>query len=185
MRRLLCVGDSNTWGYDPRSWAGGRYAPDVRWTGRLPGWEALNDGVNGRTIPDAREYADTLRLLSDGTIDAAVVMLGTNDLLQGASAATAGTRLEPFLCSLLAAGGTRILVITPPPFERGDWVTGEAQIGASRELAGVYRALAQKLGVGFADAGEWGVALSYDGVHFTPEGHAAFARGLSEALSRL
>lgn len=38
------------------------------------------------------------------------------------------------------------------------------------------------LGVAFADAGEWGVALTFDGVHFSPEGHAAFAEGLGRTL---
>ena len=28
--KVLCFGDSNTWGYDPRSPLGGRYGPDSR-----------------------------------------------------------------------------------------------------------------------------------------------------------
>ena len=32
--------------------------------------------------------------------------------------------------------------------------------------------------VRFADAGLRGVALAYDGVHFTEQGHKAFAEGL-------
>ena len=34
-RRLLCYGDSNTYGYDPRSYLGGRYPQSVRWTALL------------------------------------------------------------------------------------------------------------------------------------------------------
>ena len=30
-RRLLCYGDSNTYGYDPRSYLGGRYPDSIRW----------------------------------------------------------------------------------------------------------------------------------------------------------
>ena len=33
--RLLCYGDSNTYGCDPRSPRGGRYPIQVPWTGRL------------------------------------------------------------------------------------------------------------------------------------------------------
>ena len=47
---------------------------------------------------------------------------------------------------------------------------------------GRYRRLAERLGVRFADAGAWGVALAYDGVHFTSQGHRAFAAGLCGAL---
>ena len=41
---------------------------------------------------------------------------------------------------------------------------------------------AEKAGAAFADAGEWGVELIFDGVHFSPEGHAAFAEGLMKKL---
>ena len=51
MKRVLCYGDSNTWGYDPGT--GKRYAPDVRWTGVLanrlgPDYQVLEEGLNGR-----------------------------------------------------------------------------------------------------------------------------------------
>ena len=52
MKRILCFGDSNTWGYIPGT--GERYAPDVRWTGvaqKLLGDDYLliEEGLNGRT----------------------------------------------------------------------------------------------------------------------------------------
>ena len=43
-------------------------------------------------------------------------------------------------------------------------------------------ALAERLGVRFADAGKWDIPLAYDGVHFTEQGHKAFAAGLLEEL---
>ena len=185
MRRMLCIGDSNTFGFDPRSPLGERYGADVRWTERLPGWEVVNNGINGRSIPSAIEYEDARQRLKEG-FDAAAMMLGTNDLLQGASAADAAESIEPFLRFLQGiAGGTKLLLIAPPPFQPGEWVTQESQIRESRKLAGAYASLAQKLDIAFADAGRWGVGLCFDGVHFTPEGHAAFATGLSEVLKRI
>ena len=184
MARLLCIGDSNTWGYDPRSRLGGRYPPDVRWTGRLPGWDVRNDGINGRMIPAAREYPDTERLLSSEGLAAVNVMLGTNDLLQGASAEEAGQAMGAFMRSLLTASGpARVILTAPPPFRYGEWVTSPRQIEESEKLAGVYALLAHDLGVSFADAGQWGIELAFDGVHFTPRGHAAFAEGLSAVLN--
>ena len=32
---MLCFGDSNTYGYDPRSYLGSRYPTEERWTGIL------------------------------------------------------------------------------------------------------------------------------------------------------
>ena len=79
----------------------------------------------------------------------------------------------------------RVLLIAPPPVALGDWVPGPGLVEASAALAGLYRALAGRLGVRFADAGEWGASLTYDGVHFTEAGHRAFAAGLLRALSLL
>ena len=48
---IICFGDSNTYGYDPRSYLGGRYNPDSRWVDILAektGWTVCNMGQNGR-----------------------------------------------------------------------------------------------------------------------------------------
>ena len=61
---LLCFGDSNTYGYDPRSFPGDRYPADVRWTGLLAkatGWRVLEAGQNGREIPCRQRELDQLR----------------------------------------------------------------------------------------------------------------------------
>lgn len=52
--KVTCFGDSNTYGYDPRSFLGGRYDPDHRWVDILAaetGWTVYNMGQNGREIP--------------------------------------------------------------------------------------------------------------------------------------
>ena len=90
---VICFGDSNTYGYDPRGYFGGRYEADNRWVDILAaetGWTISNMGQNGREIPSAAPTfpADT---------DLLIVMLGTNDLLQGRSPEQAAERLERFL----------------------------------------------------------------------------------------
>jgi len=188
MKRILCLGDSNTFGYDPRSYAGSRYPPDVRWTGllRRPDREVRNCGQNGLAIPREAEFpALTALLRSALSLDAVTVMLGTNDILRGASAADAAARMEALLrCVAACAEGFSTVLIAPPPLRYGDWVQSRAQIDESLRLGAAYRTLAGALGIPFADAGEWGVALAFDGVHFTPAGHAAFAAGLRRELDR-
>ena len=52
--RILCFGDSNTYGFDPRSCLGDRYPAEIRWPERLAavsGWQGRNVGLNGREIP--------------------------------------------------------------------------------------------------------------------------------------
>ena len=174
---VICFGDSNTYGYDPRGYFGGRYDADSRWVDILAmetGWTISNIGQNGREIPtSAPDFpADT---------DFLIVMLGTNDLLQGRSPEQAAARLERFL-SDISLDRSKILVIAPPPVKQGAWVPNQQLIDDSRTFAQLCHALAAQMGIRFADAGKWDILLAYDGVHFTEQGHRTFAAGLLEEL---
>ena len=85
--------------------------------------------------------------------------------------------MEQFLTGV-NLGRDKLLLVAPPPVEPGAWVQEKSLPAAAAELTRLYRQLAAALGIRFADAGAWGVTLAYDGVHFTPEGHRAFAAGL-------
>ena len=174
---VICFGDSNTYGYDPRAYFGGRYDADCRWVDILAAeisWTVSNMGQNGREIPAAAPKfpADT---------DLLIVMLGTNDLLQGRSPEQAAERLERFL-SDISLDQSRILLIAPPPVTLGEWVPSPQLIDSSHAFTRLCQALAERLGIRFADAGKWDIPLAYDGVHFTEQGHRAFAAGLLEEL---
>ncbi len=100
-KRILCFGDSNTFG-----WIGTlegparRYPSDIRWTGRLssllgPDFEIIEEGLGGRTLRDhftvgsgvsvpgaglsGKDYLPAC-LLSHLPVDAVVIMLGSNDM---------------------------------------------------------------------------------------------------------
>ena len=180
--RILCFGDSNTYGYDPRGFFGDRYGAGDRWVDLLAkqtGWEMINAGANGREIP-RNPYA--LRLLTEhAPVDIFLVMLGTNDLLQGASAKEAATRMEAFL-NLLLPHCKSILLVAPPPMKRGAWVPTDKLVTESIRLAEEYTLLAEKLNIPFVDTREWNIELTFDGVHFTEEGHHTFAESLRKEL---
>ena len=179
--RMLCYGDSNTYGYDSRSFIGDRYPAQSRWVDILEkkiGWKIQNEGQNGREIPNCPfQYECVVELLAERGPDVFAVMLGTNDLLRGDSSAEACARMEDFL-RYIQPMCKQLLLIAPPPMKRGAWVTEDRLIAESIMLADVYQALAQKLDVAFADAGKWNVPLAFDGVHFTEKGHRAFAEGI-------
>ena len=173
--RILCFGDSNTYGYDPRSYLGSRYPAEDRWTdlvAKQTGWDVINAGANGREIP-RNPYP--IRLLKTyAPVDIFLVMLGTNDLLQGASAAVAAARMETFLSQLFPYC-KHMLLIAPPPMKRGAWVAADELVTASTQLGEEYRLLAQKLHIPYANTADWKIELAFDGVHFTEAGHHAFA----------
>lgn len=179
--RLICFGDSNTYGYDPRSFLGGRYPAESRWTDLLAecsGWEVVNMGLNGREIPTGvGELTGILR-----RDDLLVVMLGDNDLLSHPhiTAREVAAKMKRFLRGLLPCC---VLLVAPPPMTLGEWVTEESLLTESGALAAEYKALARRLSIGFADAGQWGVEMTFDGVHFSENGHRTFAKGIREAVS--
>ena len=180
--RILCFGDSNTYGYDPRGFFGDRYGAGDRWVDLLAkqtGHEVINAGANGREIP-RNPYA--LRLPNEhAPVDIFLVMLGTNDLLQGTSAKEAAARMETFLNSLLPHC-KQFLLVAPPPMKRGAWVPTDELVIESIRLADEYKLLAEKLNIPYIDTQHWNIELAFDGVHFTEAGHHAFAENLRKEL---
>lgn len=99
MIRILCYGDSNTWGFNPKTYELGldyylRYDKTVRWTGRLQNllgddFTVIEEGLNGRTTCmddcmnpqdlNGRKYLMPC-LGTCAPVDLIVIMLGTNDL---------------------------------------------------------------------------------------------------------
>lgn len=182
--RMLCYGDSNTYGYDPRGAFGGRYPAESRWVDILAektGWLIQNEGQNGRGVPSRPSQYE---ILMQHPVDLIAVMLGTNDLLQGRTATDTCARMEKLLCDLQPKCRL-LLLIAPPHLKRGEWVTEDNLIAESENLTESYGCLSQKLGIPFLDAELWGIGLTYDGVHFTEEGHRAFAEGFYRYLMKL
>ena len=180
--RILCFGDSNTYGYDPRGFFGDRYDAEDRWVdllARQTGYELINAGANGREIP---RNPCALRLLTEhAPVDIFLVMLGTSDLLQGASAREATVRMEAFLNQLFPHC-KQILLVAPPPMKRGAWVPTDALVTESIHIAEEYKLLAENLNIPFIDTRRWNIDLTFDGVHFTETGHHAFAENLGKEL---
>ena len=180
--KILCIGDSNTYGYDPRSYIGSRYPEDVRWTERLHGFDVVNCGVNGMTVP--RRPLRYLGQINANDPDLVIIMLGTNDLITGSGAEEITGRMENFLDSISRAGKP-VMIISPPVLQYGEWVLDDDIVEESENLGALYGELAERKGCRFADAGKWDIDVTFDGVHFSPEGHAAFAENLEEILKQL
>lgn len=182
--KLLCYGDSNTYGYDGAMVFGGRFAPELCWPallGRALGAETVNCGLNGRRVPHYERQIETdLALLRrHAPCDLVIVMLGTNDLLTEASPEDTAEHMCAFLKELMREMPESAVLLCAPPAV-GDFGSGYAE-GFER-LAVLYGQLAEELGVLFADASRWGIPMGPDGVHFTDRGHRLFAAKMSQTL---
>ena len=123
MKKVFFYGDSNTYGYDPAGFFGGRYPRQYRWTAilkdRLAGeWEVAADGMPGRAIPPKGRAMEYLRgsMRSEMPVDLFAVMLGTNDILgtPRPDAARTAEDMEDLVVLIANAGIPQILLIAPP-----------------------------------------------------------------------
>ena len=186
--RILCIGDSNTYGYDPRSPLGERYAASERWTGILAaetGWEVINRGVNGKTIPrhDAEIEAELRAVEEALPLRCVIIMLGSNDALTMGmpSAKKVADRMTVFLRAFRLRFPELPAVLVAPP--RTDIPLAYVQ-DTLWELVLLYRGLSLRFSTRFVSAPSWDLPLGDDCVHFSPEAHRNFARNIREYLEK-
>jgi lysophospholipase L1-like esterase len=209
MKTIVCYGDSNTWGFIPRTQ--GRYDHKTRWPMVLssilnegapaddPAWWVVEEGLNGRTT--ARDDFEAERnglkqivpvLNSHKPLDIVVIMLGTNDLkprfgpvpfdIARGAQLVAAAALE----SKTGPGNTnpRALLVCPPPtVESGGFahVFGDC-VEISKKLPHLYRQLAKECGAAFLDAGKFIKTSPADGIHLEPEEHRKLAAAVADAV---
>lgn len=193
-KRILCYGDSNTYGYNPM---GGRYDEDSRWPMVMQsalgeGYRVVEEGFNGRTFsqddPTEGGFKSGVAylppcLMTHNPLDLVMVMLGTNDTKQrfGLSAQAIAHNLKEFVRIVRSYAldelgrPPKILVIAPPLI--GDWLEGTIFYGhfgpeapaKSRELSRQMRRYAKLLGCGYFDGAQCASPCKADAVHLMPD----------------
>ena len=212
MKRILCYGDSNTYGADGRRYRTEgmslRYDEQTRWTALLQknlGSDYLisEEGFNGRTtvFDDPMEngrngfaYLDVI-FGSHQPLDLVILMLGTNDTKPHFSASSLVIargmeriilRLKELIRSSINPEA-KILLLAPPHIERcenGEYMYefDESSTRKSHELAAQYAMVARNNGCLFADTSKWVSPDPTDGIHQGPDAHKVFAQKLTEIL---
>ena len=208
--RVVCYGDSNTYGFDPDPYAD-RYPESVRWTCVLQeqlgnGWQIIEEGKNGRATGYRMDSVFMVneegpedlvsRLEAHQPVDMLILMLGTNDCLPsyGLSAEEVAAGMEALILAVKAWAGQNgtvcptILLVAPPVMDdsilqtsAGSQETAE-YIRKVRELGDLYRQLAEKHACLFADARDGIELSSLDHLHLTEKGHAQLAALLKRTL---
>ena len=207
MKTILCYGDSNTFGYNPTD--GGRYAYDKRWTtilGKLLGNEYLviPEGLNGRTTAFDRPGSFFQNgypylapcLTSHKPLDTVVIMLGTNDcnVDLGLSAEDIAAGMEKLVLEVKNVAPDvqgfipKMIIVVPgaigenymnSPFA---YQLDESSCKKSRDIAPLYKALADKYGCLYLDGSEILETSEYDSEHLTVKGHEKLAELLDEII---
>lgn len=188
--KLLCYGDSNTYGYDSRGPIPGRYDANNRWCDLLAkhtSWTVINGGENGRIVPEpAWNYTDLKRMLTENTpVDMTCIMLGTNDVLISSrmDVTPIVNRMEALLDYLQTNWpDMKLVLITPPPLDIPELPGIDKKMAA---LLSSYREIAESRNIGFVDANSWDIPLAYDGAHLSQKGHHVFAEKIERELKNI
>lgn len=205
MKTVLCFGDSNTFGYRPED--GGRYPPEVRWTGILReklkerNYEIIEEGLVGRTtvfedsVRPGRKGIDFLIPLIEthAPVDTVILMLGTNDCksLYKASPQVIGKGMGRLIRQIQNfRKEIQILLISPIHLgeevykEEFDPEFDQESVKTSQKLKDVYERLAQQYGCDFLAASDVAEPSKEDQEHMAAEGHQALARAIYQKFEK-
>ncbi|MBO6046849.1 MAG: GDSL family lipase [Erysipelotrichaceae bacterium] len=204
--RILCIGDSNTWGYDPMT---GEQQKN-RWTQILMKLLSedtiIEEGLNGRTFafddPSNSERNGIKRLptilKTHQFVDLIIVMLGTNDLK---------TVFHATAADIAKCARTFIEIINNPDFYNGSvpktllvspvyiddnvenvWLDPEFSVESAKEshlLAEHLEVVAKDCGTAFMNAADYAEASKVDCVHMDGANHQKFAQAIADKIKTL
>ena len=210
MIRILCYGDSNTWGYIPGT-DHERFGLNERWTRVLQqklgnDFEVIEEGLNSRTLfsddnrpgKEGRNGFTYLKPCMDShdKFDYIVLMLGTNELKYkfNNSAKDIVDMIDRYVKFILNYKSqidhtSPKLVISGGPIANENTSFGRSDDkfkGAtekSKELNTLLENYCNENNIPFIDNSD--LAVGSDGIHFTRESHAELAEKLSKMFKNL
>ena len=203
--KILCYGDSNTWGYIPGT-DHQRFSKEERWTGvlqRMLGdkFEIIEEGLNSRTLisvdkrkdKEGRSGAEYLLPCLDthDPIDLVIIMLGTNELkteYYRNPKEIGEIFVEIFVKKIISRKSVcrnttpKLLIITPPLItkENPKFIGGKEK---SEKLNDIYEDIAIRNECEFMGNEDWEVGE--DGVHLSRDGHRILASKLSMKIKEM
>jgi lysophospholipase L1-like esterase len=200
-RRIICFGDSNTWGYDAKTQE--RFPEGVRWTSQLAGllgdeFQVVEEGLSGRTSVVDDPLFEGLNgynylhpcLMSHAPLELVVIMLGTNDtkerfnltaynIAQGIVRLSAKAKVTP---AGIKGSFPKVLVIAPPPIGKEYFNTeigksmGKNCDTKSLEMPSYLEDLLEPQGIEFLDTKEFVQMNTIDYMHLDLEGHKLLSK---------
>lgn len=211
IKRVLCFGDSLTWGFDPVNRI--RLPKEDRWPGVLQAllgdeYEIIEEGQCGRTIatddPAEGEKNGLKYILpcmeSHTPFDLLIIMLGSNDLKRkySYSAMDVAGEMRLFLEKVLSYiyfrtdRTAKILLVSPPHIGEkiteswlGDAFGYENARKVSQELAGWYVQLAELFHTQFLNAADYVQVSDADSCHMDAENQRKLGQVIAELVQKL
>lgn len=201
MKKVLCFGDSNTFGFNPKN--GLRFPKDIRWTGVLQDlckdeFQIIEAGCNNRTCfrnnPEGKIYTghQVLPEYLQETPDIVILALGSNDLQR--QYRTTLEEIEYGLEGLIKIvrenlSKAKIIILSPTPVGQEvlkakifSFLFDETSVEKSKYFAEIYSRVALKNDCEFIDLTPIAPVSKIDGLHYEEVGHKKIAEEVYKLL---
>ena len=203
MKKILCYGDSNTFGYNTKD--NSRFNENIRWTSLLQKilgdeYEVINEGMCDRTgfvnnpkgfIFSAQKHFPKLISKSE-KFDLLILWVGTNDLQFqydiGMGAVEKG--LEN-LINLAKEKAEKIIIIPPVILDEKildgffNYQFNETSIVKSRKIGRIFRHISNVHNCIYFDINKITTPSDLDGLHYDEIGHKLIADKLADFIKTL
>lgn len=200
MKKILCYGDSNTYGYNPAD--GSRFDDKIRWTALLQynlgnDYKIIEEGICDRTgfadndkgflFSAQRHFPKMITKTKD--IDLLILALGTNDL-QFQYDISVGA-IEKGLENLIRLAQTKAkkIIIIPPVILNEKVLEGffnfqfnETSIVKSRKIGRIFRQIANANQCFYFDINKFANPSDFDGLHYDENAHKLIADKMTEFI---
>lgn len=200
MKKILCYGDSNTYGFNPKD--GSRFNERTRWSGILKNnlsgrFEVIEEGMNNRTgfvdNPDECEKS-TLKHFPQcisGYKDTEILILavGTNDFqIRFNADDKAISRGLARIISYAKCKDIRTIIIPPVQIDERilkgtfSYQFDESSIAKAKHAAEIYRETVRRFNCLYFDFNEFVKPSDDDGLHYDAKSHALIAENLTQYI---
>ncbi len=208
-KRILCFGDSYTWGYIPGT-DHERFSEDIRYPKVLQtllgdNFEVIEEGLNSRTLisddkrpgkegRNGREYLIPC-LDSHDPLDLVIIMLGTNELkdVYNNTPEKIAELLEEYFVKVILSRKSqfqdkypKLLIISLPVINETTEYAAARYLGGtekSKKLSALYQELATRNNCHFVDGSQLKVGI--DGVHLPANSQTKLAEMLSREIKEI
>ena len=200
MKKILCFGDSNTFGYNPNN--GSRYNENSRWTGILKNlcknnYEIIEAGCNNRTAfsnnPDGIQFTGYMILPEylKKFYDIIILAIGINDLQKfyNPTLEEFETGIENIIKKIRESlPNCNIIILSPSHITENilnsnfRFMFNQTSIEKSKQITPIYEKIANEYNCKFLDLNKIVIPSEIDGLHYEVEEHKKIAQSIITLL---
>ena len=200
MKKILCFGDSNTFGYNPNN--GSRYNENSRWTGILKNlcknnYEIIEAGCNNRTAfsnnPDGIQFTGykVLPEYLKEIYDTIILAIGINDLQKfyNPTLEEFETGIENIIKKIRENNPNCDIIILSPSYITENilnsnfrFMFNETSIEKSKQITPIYEKIANEYNCKFLDLNKIVTTSKIDGLHYDIEEHKKISQSIITLL---